>query len=563
MMSRTGAEPNGETRGAAGNAPESKANAQSFGAYLLLFAAFATLCLTLYSPALNGRFVSDDLDFLVNNPFVRELTLENLAAAFDVRSTEKTFTHNFAPIHELLSSLERHFFGDRVVPYHVANILLHALNCVLLVAVLRASRLPLPGALLGGLIFAVHPANVEAVAWISQIKTDASLALSLSALLAFASAPFLATLLFSAALLTKASALFALPTAAAFTWVRGGRRHWAWLAAWAGIFGLYAIPEFSSFARFGEFDAPPYPDAFVQLRSIAAYGARYLVMAVTSYGLSAFHEPPPALSLLDPWWLAGLAAGGLIVWRSAVALRRRGEEFAYWVAAAASFAPVCQIFPFLYPMGDRYLYFVLPGLIGVSLFMAVEVRERLAAAHAAGHRALPSPRALSRAATAAVLVLAVFYGARSLARAGVWRDETRLFLDAERHYPEGGPAGLLRAHRAAQAGDVDAAIAGLRQAEGRGMGNFMLLPNDPALAPITGTQAFYDFLSAMAGRWIERSRRWQHMNQAQYHLLAHAHMIRRELTEAEAALENAIAAGGPQEAELRSELTQLRLSGQP
>jgi hypothetical protein len=67
----------------------------------------------------------------------------------------------------------------------------------------------------------------------------------------------------------------------------------------------------------------------------------------------------------------------------------------------------------------------------------------------------------------------------------------------------------------------------------------------------------------MAGRWIERSRGWSHMNQAQYHLLAHAHMIRNEIPEAETALEKAIAAGGPQEAELRSELTQLRLSAKP
>jgi hypothetical protein len=50
------------------------------------------------------------------------------------------------------------------------------------------------------------------------------------------------------------------------------------------------------------------------------------------------------------------------------------------------------------------------------------------------------------------------------------------------------------------------------------------------------------------------------MNQAQYHLLAHAHMLRGENPEATAALENAIAAGGPQDAVLRSELTQLRLT---
>jgi len=565
MMPGPGAESESETRGTPADAPGATAIGGSIGSYLVLFAGFAILCFALYRPALEGNFVSDDVDVLVKNPFITSLSLENVAAVFDIRATEKSFTANYAPINELLMAFERHYFGSRVFAYHAVNVLLHALNSVLLIAWLRSSRLPLAGALLAGLIFAVHPANVEAVAWMSQLKTAAALTFSLIALLAFRSAPFAGTLFFAAALLTKASALFALPTAAALTWARrgqagGGARHWAWVAAWAVIFGLYAIPEFSSFRQFGEVETQPYPDAAVHLRSIAAYGSRYLVMATTSYGLSAFHEPEAARSILDPWWLAALPVAALLLWRISVTSLRRSEEAAYWVAAAASFAPISQIFPFIYPMGDRYLYFVLPGLIGGSLFLATDARARLAAARASGSASLPSPEMISRAAIACALALAVFFGARSVERAGVWRNETRLYLDAERHYPAGGPASLLRARRAAQMGDVAGAIEALRAAEARGFSNFMVLPNDPALTPIKGTREFYDFVHGMAGRWIERSRRWQSMNQAQYHLLAHAHMIRDEMAEAEAALENAIAAGGPQEDVLRSELTQLRLN---
>ena len=49
------------------------------------------------------------------------------------------------------------------------------------------------------------------------------------------------------------------------------------------------------------------------------------------------------------------------------------------------------------------------------------------------------------------------------------------------------------------------------------------------------------------------------MNQAQYHLLAHAHLLRDEPDDAVEALEKAIASGGPQDKVLRSELNQLRL----
>jgi hypothetical protein len=568
MMPGMGPESNGEARGAQTDASGRAAKFESLGAYLVLFAAFSMLCFGLYRPALDGDFVSDDLDVLINNPFLSSLSFENIAAIFDLRSTEKSFTANYSPVNELLMALERQFFGRRPFPYHAVNILFHALNSVLLIAWLRSSRLPFAGAVLGGLIFAVHPANVEAVAWMSQLKTDAALTFSLAALLAFRPAPFAGTLCFAAALLTKASALFALPTAAVLVWTRrgepgGGARHWAWLAAWAGIFGLYAIPEFASFQQFGEVEAPPYADAWVQLRSIAAYGSRYLAMTVTSWGLSTFHEPEPAHSLLDPWWLAALPVAALLLWRIGSTLARRSEEAAYWVAAAAAFAPISQIFPFVYAMGDRYLYFVLPGLIGGTLFLAVEAQRRIATVRRAGGRSSPSPEVLSRVAIACVLALAVFFGVRSTQRAGVWRNETRLFLDAERHYPEGGPANLLRARRAAQMGDVGAAIEALRRAETRGFANFMMLPNDPALAPINGQPEFHDFVRAMAGRWIERSRGWVHMNQAQLHLLAHAHMIRNEMKDAADALEQAIAAGGPQESVLRSELSELRMQAEP
>jgi tetratricopeptide (TPR) repeat protein len=520
---------------------------------LLLFAGFAAIDFAVYRDALHGPFLSDDIGYIVTSPYTRELTADSVAAMFDPFGAASRYTANYAPVHLLLTALERNIFAGKVLGYHLVNVAVHALNSVLLVALLLRSRLPAVAALLGGLLFAVHPANVEAVAWISQLKTNGALALSLGALLALRRHPIPATVLFALALLTKASALLALPMAVAFTWVRGfdsaSRRTWRWLGGWAVLFGLYAIPQFGFFGAVGEVEIPAYENPWVHLRSVAGVGTRYLVMAATSFGVSAFHEPEPAFSIVDPWWLAALPLAALLIWRTAAAFRNRSEEAAYWVGAAAAFAPVSQLFPFLNPVADRYLYFILPGLIGGALFLVVDLRDRLEAGVW-----------LSRGVAVAVAGLAAFFAVHSAERAKLWTNDTFLYLDAARHYPQGGTAAFLSARRAARQGDTAAAVAALRKAADRGIDRFMVLRDDPGLVSIRDTEEFRALLYEMAGHWIERASQRENPAPPELRVMAHAHLVRGEYAEAEALLERALGAGGPLTSVVRAELAALRAS---
>jgi hypothetical protein len=524
------------------------AGAPRAGALALLFTAYLGALLLVYGPALEGPFLSDDLHYVAANPYVQELSAENVWIILQPRGAATVAVVNYSPVQLLLHATAWQLFAGRVLGHHVLNLVLHAAASVLLLRLLMASGLAMSVALLASLFFLLHPANVEAVAWISQLKTSSAMLLSLAALLAYPRRPALGTACFALALLAKATAAFALPVAALLEWTREGRVRWRWLALWTLLLLVFAWIELAAHQRAGAAEATLHASPLVMLRTVAALALRYLVMAATSYGVSAFHEPKPAISWLDPWWLASLPVLALLARRLLGALRGRREEAAWWAWALVSFAPVAQIFPFLYPMADRYLYFILPGLIGGAA---------LAGRGAAG-RLAPARRAqLGRAAATIALVVCALFAWRSHERAAIWRSAAAVVADAARHYPDGVSAHLLRAKRAAQIGDVEAAVAGIRAAMARGYNRYEQLLVDPGFAPLHGTPAFTAVIHEIAAGWIAAGQRWRDPTQGELRKLASAHLVRGERDEAVALLRRALARGGALDDAIRADLGAL------
>jgi tetratricopeptide (TPR) repeat protein len=127
-----------------------------------------------YLPALRGGFVWDDDEYVTNNPLLTAPDgLRRIWFTMDSPS-------QYFPLTYTVFRIERSLWGLNPTGYHCVNILLHAINALLVGLVLQ--RLSVPGAWLAAALFALHPVQVEAVAWITELKSVLSLFFILLAL---------------------------------------------------------------------------------------------------------------------------------------------------------------------------------------------------------------------------------------------------------------------------------------------------------------------------------------------------------------------------------------------
>jgi tetratricopeptide (TPR) repeat protein len=144
----------------------------------LLLGSLLLVALTIffYIPAMQGGFIWDDDDYVVNNKLL--LGLDGLRRIW--LSTESV---QYYPLVFSSFWLEQRLWGLDPTGYHVVNVLLHSANAVLVWLVCR--KLRLKGAWVVAMIFALHPVHVESVAWITERKNVLSGLFYLSAFLAF------------------------------------------------------------------------------------------------------------------------------------------------------------------------------------------------------------------------------------------------------------------------------------------------------------------------------------------------------------------------------------------
>lgn len=125
------------------------------------------LTVVAFSPVLVCGFVNyDDPVYVLDNPYVRGgLTPQGVRWAFTT-----LYFGNWHPLVWLSLQLESQLFGVRSGIFHATNLLLHAGSVMLLLASLRRMTGDFWPSAFAAALFAVHPLNVEPVAWVSERK---------------------------------------------------------------------------------------------------------------------------------------------------------------------------------------------------------------------------------------------------------------------------------------------------------------------------------------------------------------------------------------------------------
>jgi len=379
--------------------------------------AAAAVAVLAYLPTLTNGFVWDDLLHIAGNPRIESFR----HAAVYLQRLEGVY---YRPAVFFSYALDYALWGRAPAGFHLTNLLLHGLNAVLLVLVTTRMGLRPRFAFLAGAIFALHPVQADAVAYISG-RTD--LLMTAGALLAWrlllgggsaVGHGVLTALAGGGAVLSKESGYALGAFVPWFTWRR--TRNWKERAALATP--TVVILVILLLLRPGAFPSPVGALAGVSLTGAGRTLAEYLLLLLWPATLRIDRLTPVATSTIENALamvlvFAALAAG-------AWGLTRRGPVADWTAWTVAFYLPVANLMP-LYPAiagqalftPEHNLYAPMAGVGALIALAATRLQARV------------STRQQQLLAVVVLAVMAV-WGVRTAVRVRDWHDEERLYRSA-------------------------------------------------------------------------------------------------------------------------------------
>ena len=388
--------------------------------YLTLFAAANMV----YGKSLRFDFIAswDDREYVINNELIRSISLKNLIEIFT------TTTHgNYAPIHILSYVVDFSLWDLSPWGYHLTNLILHGFNVCLVYALLQRLTETKALAFFSAFLFAVHPLNVENVAWISERK---SLLSSLFFLLAFisymrfrkrgqAAYYFLCVFLFILSVLAKASSVILPFVLISYdVYLRRQRIRFAHIMPLFIIFlfGMATTVWAHFMTKAIDKGTLSYDILFnkVYPTMIVVYW-KYIWLIVAPFKLSGFYD-----AVLYESFLALPVVSSVVAWICLffIVFIRGTSQVRFWFLWFwICFLPTANIIPIPVYYADRYMYMPAIGfftIIGIGLNSIIRRSDS---------------KVFERAVYGAAAGIIIFYGIVSFERLDVWRNELAFWED--------------------------------------------------------------------------------------------------------------------------------------
>jgi hypothetical protein len=376
-------------RGGAASAPIELEPLEQSSAWKRWTAATMIIAATFlaYLNTLDNDFVTwDDDKYVRKNPLV--IGDKPLSSVWNPKEIEKAKLH-FYPLVFTTYWLEHQYDGLNPFVYHFDQMILHALNGVVLMFAMRWLGVGFFVSVVTGAIFALHPTNVASVAWIAERKNTLSCLFYLLSMMMYLQFRrqagiwryVLAILFFLLALSAKSAVLMLAPILVLTDRVLDRR--------WSLASLLRCVPFFLLAAVFAgitmQHEAGLLKDSDnpvdVVLRPLIASRAlaHYFEKVVAPVGLVPIYARWPESFAVPGYWvsLGMVLAGGVLLWR----YRRRIDRMYFWGLAVflLSIAPVLGLkhynlvqFTFV---ADHYMYFGSQGLFLIVALLLDRMRR--------------------------------------------------------------------------------------------------------------------------------------------------------------------------------------------
>jgi Flp pilus assembly protein TadD len=375
----------------------------------------------------------DDSLYVVENEAIRGITWEHVKDAFT-----RFYIGNYAPLHIISYMFDYTLWGLRPGGFIFTNVLVHAVNGILLYALLfRIHRRKAVG-FLAALVFLLHPVQVESVAWISQRKNLLALfffLVSFHFYLSYRTAEKLRSAFFYVsslsafilALLSKSVAII-LPLVLFLYDLccleKSNRKSWItnkipflFAAGAALLIALKSQMPENDGGRISYAIEGPLGVFYTMLTVLV----RYFKLLFWPTGLSAVYMPPMKVRMDAA--VAGSALFAVLLVVLGFYLYRRRKELFFWYALFfAGLLPVSQIVSIVTLMNDRYLYFPMVGAAALYGLLALPSADR---AYDLRNR--------SMAIILALLIMPLPW--LSWQRTSVWSNDASLWTDTARKTP--------------------------------------------------------------------------------------------------------------------------------